>query len=69
MPGWFKGNFRECPRRSDAPQWLGCHCPHFVARAEPEAFLDLADRRLLVTGRYRGRGNKATQRWMRPLPM
>lgn len=29
---------------------------HFEARAEPDRFLDLADGRLLVTGRYRGRG-------------
>ena len=29
---------------------------HFEARAEPEQYLDLADGRLLVTGRYRGRG-------------
>src|SRR4051812_3522946 len=28
----------------------------FAARAEPERFLPLADGRLLVTGRYRGRG-------------
>src|SRR5260370_16397293 len=31
---------------------------HFEARAEPEQFLDLSDGRLLVTGRYRGRGNQ-----------
>jgi 2-(1,2-epoxy-1,2-dihydrophenyl)acetyl-CoA isomerase len=31
---------------------------HFEARAEPERFLDLADGRLLVTGRYRGRGKQ-----------
>src|SRR3979490_3074577 len=31
---------------------------HFEARAEPEKFLDLADGRLLVTGRYRGRGKQ-----------
>jgi 2-(1,2-epoxy-1,2-dihydrophenyl)acetyl-CoA isomerase len=31
---------------------------HFEAHAEPEAFLDLADGRLLVTGRYRGRGKQ-----------
>jgi len=29
---------------------------HFEARAEPERFLDLTDGRLLVTGRYLGRG-------------
>ena len=31
---------------------------HFEARAEPERFLELADGRLLVTGRYRGRGKQ-----------
>ncbi|WP_084030740.1 enoyl-CoA hydratase-related protein [Bradyrhizobium paxllaeri] len=31
---------------------------HFEARAEPEQFLDLADGRLLVTGRYRGHGRQ-----------
>jgi 2-(1,2-epoxy-1,2-dihydrophenyl)acetyl-CoA isomerase len=31
---------------------------HFEARAEPEKFLDLADGRLLVTGRYRGHGKQ-----------
>lgn len=31
---------------------------HFEARADPERFLDLADGRLLVTGRYRGRGKQ-----------
>jgi 2-(1,2-epoxy-1,2-dihydrophenyl)acetyl-CoA isomerase len=31
---------------------------HFEARAEPEKFLDLADERLLVTGRYRGHGRQ-----------
>jgi 2-(1,2-epoxy-1,2-dihydrophenyl)acetyl-CoA isomerase len=31
---------------------------HFEARAEPERFLDLADGRLLVTGRYRGLGKQ-----------
>jgi 2-(1,2-epoxy-1,2-dihydrophenyl)acetyl-CoA isomerase len=31
---------------------------HFEARAEPENFLDLADGRLLVTGRYRGHGKQ-----------
>ena len=32
---------------------------HFEARAEPEQFLDLADGRLLVTGRYHGRGKQS----------
>jgi 2-(1,2-epoxy-1,2-dihydrophenyl)acetyl-CoA isomerase len=31
---------------------------HFEARVEPEKFLDLADGRLLVTGRYRGHGKQ-----------
>lgn len=31
---------------------------HFEARAEPERYLELADGRLLVTGRYRGRGKQ-----------
>jgi ketosteroid isomerase-like protein len=31
----------------------GAIARHFEARAEPERFLDLADGRLLVTGRYR----------------
>ncbi len=37
----------------------GAIARHFEARAEPERFLDLADGRLLVTGRYRGTANKA----------
>jgi 2-(1,2-epoxy-1,2-dihydrophenyl)acetyl-CoA isomerase len=36
----------------------GAIARHFDARAEPERFLDLADGRLLVTGRYRGRGKQ-----------
>jgi len=36
----------------------GAIARHFEARAEPEHFLDLADGRLLVTGRYRGRGKQ-----------
>jgi len=34
----------------------GAIARHFEARAEPDRFLDLADGRLLVTGRYRGQG-------------
>lgn len=34
----------------------GAIARHFEARAEPEQFLDLSDGRLLVTGRYHGRG-------------
>jgi 2-(1,2-epoxy-1,2-dihydrophenyl)acetyl-CoA isomerase len=37
----------------------GAIARHFEARAEPEQFLDLADGRLLVTGRYRGRGKQS----------
>src|SRR5712671_7290899 len=36
----------------------GAIARHFEARAEPGRFLDLADGRLLVTGRYRGRGKQ-----------
>src|SRR5437764_9451170 len=36
----------------------GAIARHFEARAEPERFLDLADGRLLATGRYRGRGKQ-----------
>jgi 2-(1,2-epoxy-1,2-dihydrophenyl)acetyl-CoA isomerase len=36
----------------------GAIARHFEVRAEPEKFLDLADGRLLVTGRYRGRGKQ-----------
>lgn len=36
----------------------GAIARHFEARAEPEQFLDLADGRLLVTGRYRGHGRQ-----------
>lgn len=38
----------------------GAIARHFEARAEPERFLDLADGRLLVTGRYRGRGKQGS---------
>src|SRR6266851_925299 len=37
----------------------GAIARHFEARAEPDRFLDLADGRLLVTGRYRGRGKQS----------
>jgi 2-(1,2-epoxy-1,2-dihydrophenyl)acetyl-CoA isomerase len=36
----------------------GAIARHFDVRAEPDRFLDLADGRLLVTGRYRGRGKQ-----------
>ena len=60
----YRRKYRRCGRRSrDAERapwsgwrrsadWIG------EARAEPERFLDLADGRLLVTGRYRGRGKQ-----------
>lgn len=38
----------------------GAIARHFEARAEPELFLDLADGRLLVTGRYHGRGKQGS---------
>lgn len=37
----------------------GAIARHFEARAEPEEFLDLKDGRLLVKGRYRGRGKQS----------
>src|SRR6202790_3568621 len=36
----------------------GAIARHFEARAEADRFLDLADGRLLVTGRYRGHGKQ-----------
>jgi 2-(1,2-epoxy-1,2-dihydrophenyl)acetyl-CoA isomerase len=36
----------------------GAIARHFEAHAEPDRFLDLADGRLLATGRYRGRGRQ-----------
>jgi len=36
----------------------GAIARHFEVCAEPDSFLDLADGRLLVTGRYRGRGKQ-----------
>jgi len=36
----------------------GAMARHFEVRAEPDRFLDLADGRLLVTGRYRGHGKR-----------
>ena len=36
----------------------GAIARHFEARAEPEAFIDLTDGRLLVIGRYRGCGKQ-----------
>ena len=56
MPFGIGGNY-EVPRRCGAT--VGARIArHFEARAEPEQFLDLADGRLLVTGRYRGHGKQ-----------
>ena len=55
MPFGIGGDHAD-PRRCDE-RW-GAIARHFEARAEPERFLDLADGRLLVTGRYRGHGKQ-----------
>jgi len=49
------GGRHEGPAAMRRKGW-GAIARHFEARAEPEQFLELADGRLLVTGRYRGRG-------------
>lgn len=51
------GGDHDSPTSMRRNGW-GAIARHFEARAEPEAFLDLADGRLLVTGRYRGRGKQ-----------
>jgi len=51
------GGDHEGPAAMRRNGW-GAIARHFEARAEPEQFLDLADGRLLVTGRYRGRGKQ-----------
>ena len=51
------GGDHEGPAAMRRNGW-GAIARHFEARAEPERFLDLADGRLLVTGRYRGRGKQ-----------
>ncbi len=51
------GGYHEGPAAMRRNGW-GAIARHFEARAEPERFLDLADGRLLVTGRYRGRGKQ-----------
>src|SRR5258708_11891138 len=51
------GGDHEGPAAMRRNGW-GAIARHFEARAEPEKFLDLADGRLLVTGRYRGRGKQ-----------
>lgn len=56
MPFGIGGNY-ESPMAMRRNGW-GRIAKHFEARAEPEQFLDLADGRLLVTGRYRGHGKQ-----------
>ncbi|MCA6119264.1 enoyl-CoA hydratase/isomerase family protein [Bradyrhizobium sp. WSM 1738] len=51
------GGRHEGPMAMRRNGW-GAIARHFEARAEPEQVLDLADGRLLVTGRYRGRGKR-----------
>jgi len=51
------GGVHDSPAAMRRNSW-GVIARHFEARAEPERFLDLADGRLLVTGRYRGRGKQ-----------
>src|ERR1700688_2843702 len=51
------GGDHDSPAAMRRNAW-GAIARHFEARAEPERFLDLADGRLLVTGRYRGRGKQ-----------
>jgi 2-(1,2-epoxy-1,2-dihydrophenyl)acetyl-CoA isomerase len=51
------GGHHEGPAAMRRNGW-GAIARHFEARAEPDRFLDLADGRLLVTGRYRGRGKQ-----------
>jgi 2-(1,2-epoxy-1,2-dihydrophenyl)acetyl-CoA isomerase len=56
MPFGIGGNY-ESPMAMRRNGW-GRIAKHFEARAEPEQFLDLADGRLLVTGRYHGHGKQ-----------
>ena len=56
MPFGIGGN-HDSPTAMRRNGW-GAIARHFEARAEPEAFIDLTDGRLLVTGRYRGRGKQ-----------
>src|ERR1700722_18021416 len=51
------GGDHDSPAAMRRNGW-GKSARHFEARAEPEKFLDLADGRLLVTGRYRGHGKR-----------
>lgn len=52
------GGDHDSPAAMRRNGW-GAIARHFEARAEPEEFLDLADGRLLVKGRYRGRGKQS----------
>src|SRR5512147_2104125 len=51
------GGDHDSPTAMRRNGW-GAIARHFEAHAEAEKFLDLADGRLLVTGRYRGRGKQ-----------
>ncbi|MGP8120190.1 MAG: enoyl-CoA hydratase-related protein [Xanthobacteraceae bacterium] len=51
------GGRHDSPAAMRRNGW-GAIARHFEARAEPDRFLDLADGRLLVTGRYRGHGRQ-----------
>lgn len=52
------GGDHDSPSAMRRNAW-GTIARHFEARAEPERFLDVTDGRLLVTGRYRGRGKQS----------
>ncbi len=51
------GGRHDSPAAMRRNGW-GAIARHFEARAEPDRFLDFADGRLLVTGRYRGHGRQ-----------
>lgn len=51
------GGSKDSPEEMRRHGW-GAIARHFEVSAEPEDFLDLTDGRLLVTGRYRGRGRQ-----------
>lgn len=51
------GGRHESPSEMRRNGWGGI-ARHFVARAEPERFLEIGTDRLLVTGRYRGEGRR-----------
>src|ERR1700730_2036838 len=52
------GGDHDSPSAMRRNAW-GTIARHFEARADPERFLDVTDGRLLVTGRYRGRGKQS----------